>query len=60
MSIATKMALDLLDVAVEPLAVTVPLASLDAVGIGHGMTEVAASCIGVCLIVCSCCCCCAD
>lgn len=59
MSITHAIAADLGDLTLDPIVAGGPTASLAALGAGHGMTEVAASCIGSPLLICSCCCCCA-
>ncbi|MEV8632410.1 thiomuracin/GE37468 family thiazolyl RiPP peptide [Streptosporangium sp. NPDC051023] len=51
--------LDLDDLAVESVAaLSAPAVSLESLTGGHGMAEMAASCIGSPLVICSCCCCC--
>ena len=51
--------LDLDGLAAEPVAaLSAPGISLESLAGGHAMAEMAASCIGSPLLVCSCCCCC--
>lgn len=60
MTSTNALALDLHELNVEPIVEVSGLApALESLDLGHGMTELAASCIGSPLLVCSCCCCCA-